>query len=120
MAAPTITHFFSRSSNRSSESDNVVLAPESINNTGSRDPDALIQLDEFKLQGEQYTRCSVVVRGLRSTKKRTSVIWLYGEIHSQREIGNGYGTATSARNSVVNKNFQQSQIAILRHLIIST
>ncbi|KAK2931619.1 hypothetical protein FoTM2_009133 [Fusarium oxysporum f. sp. vasinfectum] len=49
------------------ESDNVVLAPESINNTGSRDPDALIQPDEFKLQGEQYTRCSVIARGPRST-----------------------------------------------------
>ncbi|KAL6402704.1 HAT domain-containing protein [Ilyonectria robusta] len=76
MAAPTITRFFSRSSNRS-ESDNVVLAPESINN--SHDPDALIQPDEFKLQGEQYTRCSVLARGPKSTKKRTSVIWLYGE-----------------------------------------
>jgi hypothetical protein len=86
MAAPTITHFFSRSSNRSSESDNVVLAPESINNTGSRDPDALIQPDEFKLQGEQYTRCSVIARGPRSTKKRTSVIWLYGEdLQSKRD-----------------------------------
>ncbi|KAI8411041.1 Uncharacterized protein HZ326_26390 [Fusarium oxysporum f. sp. albedinis] len=86
MAAPTITRFFSRSSNRSSESDNVVLAPESINNTGSRDPDALVQPDEFKLQGEQYTRCSVIARGPRSTKKRTSVIWLYGEdLQSKRD-----------------------------------
>ncbi|KAL6405977.1 HAT domain-containing protein [Ilyonectria robusta] len=84
MAAPTITRFFSRSSNRSSESDNVVLAPESINN--SRDPDALIQPDEFKLQGEQYTRCSVIARGPKSTKKRTSVIWLYGEdLQSKRD-----------------------------------
>ncbi|KAM5529351.1 transposase-like protein [Fusarium oxysporum f. sp. phaseoli] len=70
----------------SSKSDNVVLAPESINNTGSRDPDALIEPDEFKLQGEQYTRCSVIARGPRSTKKRTSVIWLYGEdLQSKRD-----------------------------------
>ncbi|EGU72928.1 hypothetical protein FOXB_16562, partial [Fusarium oxysporum f. sp. conglutinans Fo5176] len=64
----------------------VMQREESINNTGSRDPDALVQPDEFKLQGEQYTRCSVIARGPRSTKKRTSVIWLYGEdLQSKRD-----------------------------------
>jgi hypothetical protein len=72
MAASTITHFFTRASTKPSESDNVVLAPESINSR--RDPDALIQLDE-----EQYIRCAVLARNPKSTKKRTSVIWLYGE-----------------------------------------
>ncbi|KAL6409897.1 HAT domain-containing protein [Ilyonectria robusta] len=83
MVVLTITRFFSRSSNRS-ESDNVVLAPESINN--SRDLDALIQPDKFKLQGEQYTRCSVLARGSKLIKKCMSVIWLYNKQQRCRRL----------------------------------
>ncbi|KJZ72759.1 hypothetical protein HIM_05901 [Hirsutella minnesotensis 3608] len=84
MAASTITNFFTGAANKSSKSDNVVLAPESIDSC--RDPEALIQPDEFRLQGEQYTRCAVLARGPKSTKKRTSVIWLYGEdLQSKRD-----------------------------------
>jgi hypothetical protein len=78
MAASTITRFFTRASTiKPSESDDIVLAPESINSR--RDPGILTQPDEFKLQGEQYVRCAVLARGPKSTKKRTSVIWLYGQ-----------------------------------------
>lgn len=77
MAASTITQFFARSSSKTSESDNIILAPESINHYC--DPEALIQPDEFKLQGEQYIRCAVLAKGPKATKKRTSVIWIYGE-----------------------------------------
>ncbi|KAH7112613.1 hypothetical protein B0J13DRAFT_391640, partial [Dactylonectria estremocensis] len=42
--------------------------------------------DEFNLQGQQYTRCAVLARGPKSTKRRTSVIWLYGEdLQSKRD-----------------------------------
>jgi hypothetical protein len=77
MTASTITQFFVRSSSKTSESDNIILAPESIN--PRRDPEALIQPDEFTLQGEQYIRCAVLAKGPKATKKRTSVIWIYGE-----------------------------------------
>ena len=77
MAAPTITQFFARSPTRPSQSENVILAPESIN--PRRDAGALIRPDEFKLQGEQYTCCAVLAKGPKATKKRTSVIWIYGE-----------------------------------------
>ncbi|KAM4067463.1 DDE superfamily endonuclease [Hirsutella rhossiliensis] len=60
MAASTITQFFTGASNKPSRSDNVVLAPESINSR--RDPEALIQPDE----------------GHKSTKKPTSQIELQG------------------------------------------
>jgi len=78
--ASTITQFFGRSASstpKSSDSDNIILAPESINPL--RSPEALIGPDEFKLQGKQYIRCSALAKNPRHTKKRTSVIWLYGE-----------------------------------------
>lgn len=78
ITALTITRFFTRASTiKPCQSDDIVLAPESINSR--RDPGIPIRLDEFKLQGEQYVRCAVLARGPKSTKKRTSVIWLYGE-----------------------------------------
>ncbi|KAH7137822.1 hypothetical protein EDB81DRAFT_601046, partial [Dactylonectria macrodidyma] len=35
--------------------------------------------DEFKLNGKQYVRYSVVAKSQKHTKKRTSVVWQYGE-----------------------------------------
>ncbi|KAH8621778.1 hypothetical protein IG631_23655 [Alternaria alternata] len=55
MAASTITQFFARSSSETSESDNIILAAESID--PRRDPEALIQPDEFKLQGGIHPLC---------------------------------------------------------------
>lgn len=78
--ASAITQFFGRSTSstpKPSDSDNIILAPESINPL--RNPEALIEPDEFKLQGKQYICCNTLARKAKHTKKRTSVIWLYGE-----------------------------------------
>jgi hypothetical protein len=81
--ASTITQFFSVRSGAAStslvstDSDNIVLAPLSI--VPERDPQALIGPDEFKLYGKQYIRCNSIAKPPKHTKKRTSVIWLYGE-----------------------------------------
>ncbi|KAB2100074.1 hypothetical protein AG0111_0g11814 [Alternaria gaisen] len=55
MAASTITQFFALSSSETSESDNIILAAESID--PRRDPEALIQPDEFKLQEGIHPLC---------------------------------------------------------------
>ncbi|OBS17625.1 hypothetical protein FPOA_11942 [Fusarium poae] len=39
----------------------------------------LIEPDEFKLNGKQYVRYVVVAKSQKHTKKRTSVVWQYGE-----------------------------------------
>jgi hypothetical protein len=57
------------------DSDDIVLAPLSIN---PRSAPAL-QPDEFRLQGEVYVRCSSLAKHPKATKKRQSVIWMYGE-----------------------------------------
>ena len=57
--------------------DNFVLASLSIN--PKRDPKALIEPDEFKLQGKRYIRCSALAKAPKHTKKQTSIIWVYGE-----------------------------------------
>ena len=78
--ASTITQLFGQSASstlKPSDSDNIILPPESIN--PRRNPEAFINPDEFKLQGKQYIRCSTLARNSKHTKKRTSVIWLYGE-----------------------------------------
>ena len=75
-----ITNYFSRSSSgtpKPPDSDNIVLAPSSIN--PNHDSNALIEPEEFKLQGKQYIRCSSLAKPPKHTKKRTSIIWLYGE-----------------------------------------
>ncbi|KAH7073098.1 hypothetical protein BKA63DRAFT_554688 [Paraphoma chrysanthemicola] len=89
MAAPTIPQFFPGSSFRTSESDNIILALGSIN--PRRDPEAMVQPDEFKLQGEQYIRCEVLAKGPKATTKRTSVIWIYGEdLRAKRDVRRGW------------------------------
>ena len=55
--------------------DDIVLAPPSINPRSSPS----LQLDEFKLQGDVYIRCSSLAKNPKATKKRHSVIWTYGE-----------------------------------------
>jgi hypothetical protein len=56
MASSGIAKFFNLTP-KPVNSDNIILAPESIN--PHRDPDALICPDEFKLYGKQYIRCNV-------------------------------------------------------------
>ena len=62
------------------DSDRIILAPSSIsprqNNVAN---DALIEPDEFKLNGKQYVRCCVLAKPQKHNKKRTSIVWMYGE-----------------------------------------
>jgi hypothetical protein len=58
-----------------SHSEDIVLAPLSIN---PRSEPAL-QPDEFKLQGKAYVRCCSLAKNPKLTKKRNSIIWIYGE-----------------------------------------
>ncbi|KAJ6785140.1 hypothetical protein PWT90_08160 [Aphanocladium album] len=77
MATP-ITKFWRGSATpEMSRSDNFFLAPLSINPT--RDPSAIIEPDEFKLQGNYYIRCCTLAKPTKHTKRRKSVVWLYGE-----------------------------------------
>jgi hypothetical protein len=58
-----------------SASDEIVLAPPSINRRSTPS----LQLDEFKLQGKVYVRCSSLVKNPKATKQRSSIIWRFGE-----------------------------------------
>lgn len=76
--ATTITKFWRGSATpKPSHSDNFFLAPLSINPT--RDPSAIIEPDEFKLQGNHYIRCCTLAKPTKHTKRRRSVVWMYGE-----------------------------------------
>ena len=79
--ASTITQFFSIQSGSSTwrlrDSDNIVLASVLVN--PNHDPAALIEPDEFKLQGMQYIHCCTLAKGSKNTKKWISIIWIYGE-----------------------------------------
>jgi hypothetical protein len=89
----SITQFISvrassTSTNRSlpqvPQSDNIVLAPVTIHTDPS--DSAILQPDEFTIKGQQYIRCSSLAKAPKSTKKRTSVVWKYGEdIQSKRD-----------------------------------
>lgn len=77
MATP-ITRFWRGSATPElSRSDNFFLASLSINPT--RDPSAIIEPDEFKLQCNHYIRCCTLAKPTKHTKRRKSVVWLYGE-----------------------------------------
>src|SRR5215216_4712507 len=58
-----------------SDSDNIVLAPPSINPRS----EPSLQPDEFKLYGKVYVRCLSLAKHPKATKKRNSIIWVYGE-----------------------------------------
>lgn len=62
------------------DSDRIILAPPSINprRNGVTD-DTLMEPDEFKLDGKQYVRCCVLAKPQKHNKKRTSIVWIYGE-----------------------------------------
>lgn len=79
----SITQFLSNRANPAS--DNIVLAPATIH----PDPSdaAILQPDEFKIQGKQYVRCSSLAKAPKSTKKRTSVVWKYGEDIQYKQDG---------------------------------
>ena len=75
----SIISYFSGGS-KAPDSDRIILAPSSIsphqNNVAN---DALIEPDKFKLNGNQYLRCCVLAKPQKHNKKRTSIIWIYGE-----------------------------------------
>ena len=75
----SIMSYFSGGS-KAPDSDRIILAPSSIsprqNNVTN---DALIEPDEFKLNGKQYVRCCVLAKPQKHNKKRTSIVWMYGE-----------------------------------------
>ncbi|KJZ71689.1 hypothetical protein HIM_08927 [Hirsutella minnesotensis 3608] len=74
----TISSYFGVPGSRSPDSDRVILAPTHIS-PRPNDADVLIEPDEFKLNGKQYVRHSAVAKSQKHTKKRTSVVWHYGE-----------------------------------------
>ncbi|EWZ78293.1 hypothetical protein FOXG_14231 [Fusarium oxysporum f. sp. lycopersici 4287] len=68
----TISSYFGAAGGRRPDSDRVILAPTHIS-PRPNDP------DEFKLNGKQYVRYSVMAKSQKHTKKRTPVVWQYGE-----------------------------------------
>ncbi len=56
-------------------SDDVIHAPKPINPKADSTKEPL----EFKLQGQNYVRCSALIKKLKHTKQRISLIWLWGE-----------------------------------------
>src|SRR5579871_5421499 len=75
----SIRSYFSGSS-MTPDSDKIILAPSSINPRRYNVADGtLIEPDEFKLNGKQYVRCCVLAKPQKNHRKRTSVVWMYGE-----------------------------------------
>src|SRR3954452_3548143 len=74
----SLTNFLTISSSlRARDSDNFVLAPNPVEQ--HVDSSVTIKPDEFKLYGKQYVRCSILAKVTKHNKKRTSIIWDYGE-----------------------------------------
>ena len=79
MAASIASFFTTTLTAASRDSDRFILAPESFHPTARDDPNIVIQPDEFKLYGKQYIRCSALAKPPKHTKKRTSIVWTFGE-----------------------------------------
>ncbi|OBS15743.1 hypothetical protein FPOA_13469 [Fusarium poae] len=75
----TISSYFGAAGGRRPDSDRVILAPTYISPRPNDLDGILIEPDEFKLNGKQYVRYVVVAKSQKHTKKRTSVVWQYGE-----------------------------------------
>ncbi|OBS15181.1 hypothetical protein FPOA_13923 [Fusarium poae] len=75
----TISSYFGAASGRRPDSGRVILAPTYISPRPNDLHGILIEPDEFKLNGKQYVRYVVVAKSQKHTKKRTSVVWQYGE-----------------------------------------
>jgi hypothetical protein len=74
----SIRSYFSGS--KASDSDRIILAPSPISpRRNDIADDTLIEPDEFKLNGKQYVRCCVLAKPQKHNKKRTSIVWVYGE-----------------------------------------
>jgi hypothetical protein len=78
--ATSIANFFNTThTTAGQDSDDFVLAPESMRSTAHDNPNMAIRPDEFKLYGKQYVRCDAIAKPPKHTKKRTSIIWRFGE-----------------------------------------
>jgi hypothetical protein len=55
--------------------EDLYLAPSSINPKA----EGAKEVEEFKLQGSQYIRCSALTKPTTNTKQRSSPIWKWGE-----------------------------------------
>jgi hypothetical protein len=75
----TISSYFGAASDRRPDSDRVILAPTHISHRPNAPDGILVKPDEFKLNGKQYVRYSAVAKSQKHTKKRTSIVWQYGE-----------------------------------------
>ena len=57
-----------------------------MRSTVHNSPNIIIQPDEFKLYGKQYVHCNAITKQPKHTKKRTLIIWKFGEnIQLKRE-----------------------------------
>ena len=78
--ASLIANFFTTTFTAASRnSDIFILTPESINPTVRDNPNIVIQPDEFRLYRKEYIRCYALTKPLKHTKKRTSIVWIFGE-----------------------------------------
>jgi hypothetical protein len=85
MAASIASFFNTTRTTASCDSDHFILAPASTHTT-THDPNTIVQPDEFKLYGKQYVRSSALAKPPKHTKKRTSIVWKFGEdIQLRRE-----------------------------------
>jgi len=75
----SIGSYFSGCS-KATDTDRIILAPSSISpRRNDVADDTLIEPDEFKLNGKQYVRCCVLAKPQKHNRKRTSIVWMYGE-----------------------------------------
>src|SRR5947209_2063039 len=71
---PTAMHRFFPQLQDPSQTDDVILAPPTINPLAAGQP----PFDEFVYRGRKYVRCSSLTKGPKHTRKRESKIWLWG------------------------------------------
>jgi hypothetical protein len=79
MAASTANFFATTLTTAKQDSDEFILAPQLMHSTVHNNPNIVIQPNEFKLYRKQYMCCNVIAKQPKHTKKRTSIIWKFGE-----------------------------------------
>jgi hypothetical protein len=72
----TMDRFLTTSIRSSAASDDIILAPQSINSSASDPPS---RVGTFKLYGKQYIRCGALTKNPKATRQRSSPIWKWGE-----------------------------------------
>ena len=80
--AASIANFFTTTRTTARQDSDDFVAPESMRSTVHDNPNIVIQPDEFKdfkLYGKQYVRCNAIAKPPKHIKKRTLIIWKFGE-----------------------------------------